>query len=311
MKPIFYLLAAMAIGFGLTTCSPPPPDGPDDICHTVLGYHLGGTASAEVKLEEGGNPNLLFRVWGEGFATVIPTGCEIIDASGNGYPDALQEETEIGPESAWGESEGVLSTPAGQGGQFEGAGTRFLGFRIPSSNNTHKYGWVKLECKQGGTQLFITDFAINQEADQPIITGQTGTEQNCPPYPEGLVETVQDIIGTYRDNPDPAADQCNIKILESEDPGFDFTVQYFPFIFPSKKVHGKIINGRPIITWADWSGNVPSPGGSDRPYEASLCGYGTMQQEGQQLSIAWHIDYHQVGFSAASHHGAFTLYKCD
>ncbi|MFZ2900810.1 MAG: hypothetical protein WA004_19410 [Saprospiraceae bacterium] len=311
MKTLFPYLAALVAGFALSTCNPPSPEGPVDICHTTLGYHIGGNATTDVTLVAGQYIKMFFKTWDDGFVSAIPTGIEMLDASGNGFPEALTEGTEIGPDGIWGEWEGFLSTPDGQGGQFKGAGIRYLGFRIPASNNGHRYGWFKLECNQDGTELFIHDFAIKQIDNQLIIAGEVDAEQNCPPYPEGLVKSAQDIIGNYRSTPNQPADQCVMEIRESDDPIYDFTVKFYPLTsWPSpEKIYGKIVNGRLVLPFTKWSGLVTSPPGTS--YEGSICGYGDLHMQEQQALIVWQLNYDQTGFYPGSYHSFFHMYKCE
>lgn len=231
-----------------------------------------------------------------------------MDASGNGYPDALTEGSEIGPEANWVDMEGLLCTPEGQGGQFQGAGIRYLGFRIPAPDNGYKYGWIKLDGGQAGEQLYIFDFAIHQIADQPITAGQTDSGQHCSSFPPGLVKNVHDIIGSYNDSSDPEESECYIEIRESDDPDFDFVYEHYPPWELPQKIYGKIVNGRLVVPWTTRSGYNSSP---PLFYYSSLCGYGELGMNGQQVYIVWRFDYDQKVFAPESYHRHEAIYKCD
>lgn len=100
---------------------------------------------------------------------------DILDNSTYGYPDPLQVDELIGGDHHWSNQENhVLATSVGQGGQFEGAGPRYLGFRI-KRDGSYQYGWVLVHNhdKTENTRLDVIAYGINRASGNPILAGQT------------------------------------------------------------------------------------------------------------------------------------------
>lgn len=97
---------------------------------------------------------------------------EILDSSTFGYPDALISGETISESNTWAQDGPfVLGTSVGNAGNFEGAGLRYLGFRI-QLNNQWYYGWVSLDNNIGNTSLFIIEHGLNFNAGEPAIAGE-------------------------------------------------------------------------------------------------------------------------------------------
>jgi hypothetical protein len=103
-------------------------------------------------------------------ARVIPLGVEILDNSTYGYPDALKIDSKISEEGNWSDRTGVLGTFQ-NGGQFQGNGEQYLGFRFMLSEN-YNYGWIKIYCSQHNDTLRIIDYAFNKISGGIIYAGQ-------------------------------------------------------------------------------------------------------------------------------------------
>ena len=132
--------------------------------------------SANIQIGKTENSILNFHIipLSEGFAVRVQPGSDIqiLDSSTFGYPDALDIDSEISNINIWStDSNFVLGTTVGHGGQFEGAGKKYLGFRLLDNNNTY-YGWVSLENNNGSTLLLIDNYQIKFESDEPILAGQ-------------------------------------------------------------------------------------------------------------------------------------------
>lgn len=316
MKKITPAFAALLISFCLLTCDHPATEEPvpvENIIHISVDQTLTGASSADVVLSSLENVTLKFSILSSGVVKVFATGCQIYDSSGYGYADALIEGSQIDADACtWTQTESALSASVGNGGQFKNAGIRFLGFRYATGAG-YNYGWVRLNCSDNGNQLEIIDFAVNQLIDDSIFAGQTSSHQTFTAAPVNIVpvENVTDILGIYRDNPDPTIGLCNIYVTASDDPAFDFNVQFFPFMWPFPKIPGKIVNGNLLLPDFPYSGNIPTPGGTERLYDATIAGTGYMDVSGQQVSLVLNINYNQTGFSANSFNGQFTMYKCD
>jgi len=97
---------------------------------------------------------------------------QIMDSSTFGYPNALTAGEEISASSDWSTGGNfVLGTSVGNAGNFEGAGIRYLGFRINDDNNYY-YGWVELDNNVGNTLLTISNYGINYIAGESIVAGE-------------------------------------------------------------------------------------------------------------------------------------------
>lgn len=315
-----HLTPAFAVLFSsccLLTCDHPATEEPvpaENIIHLNVEQTLTGTSSIDVVLDSVKDISLQFQILSSGVVKVVGKSCQIFDSFGYGYADALAEGVQIDAGACnWEATESVLSTKTSNASHFKNAGIRFLGFRA-NTGAGYNYGWVRLNCSNNGDHLEIIDYAVNQLIDASIFAGQTSIHQTFSPPPVNIVpvENVTDILGIYRDNPDPTIGLCNIYVTASENPAFDFMVQFFPFMWPWPKIPGKIVNGSLLLPNYPYSGNIPSPGGIDRLYDASISGTGYMDVTGQQISLVFTtINYDQTGFSANSFHSQFTMYKCD
>ena len=57
-------------------------------------------------------------------------------------------------------------------GQFLGVNDKFLGVKFLIGSNTH-YGWARLDVTAGADTIRLKDYAYSQNADLPILAGQT------------------------------------------------------------------------------------------------------------------------------------------
>lgn len=132
-------------------------------------------------------------------------------------------------------------------------------------------------------------------------------EDEPKPVPE---PTLPDLFGTYRDHPHPDSADCVVLLQPTPDTAFDFFVQYFPFMWPFPQIKGHFSTGSLYIPPYSYSGNISSPGGSDRLYEADIQGTGTVIISGTDTLIRWTIDYDKTGFLPESFHDTLRMYKC-
>ncbi|MCB9278724.1 MAG: hypothetical protein H6562_07410 [Lewinellaceae bacterium] len=309
MKNRRYLSLAVII-FGLWSCDPDTTTLPVEICHTSLEITIGGSSTVTIPLEEDGATSIRFQLSSD-YVKAYAANCEFLDNSTYGYADALNEGYQITPANGvWEPKDALLSSNISTSGKFKDAGIRFLGFRIPQADGGYFYGWFRLECYEGGKMLHLIDYAINRSVDEPIITGATGTGMNCPAHPTGEIESVDEIIGNYRAQSD-TANLCSISIVVSDKPGYDFIIRNFPFTWPFPEVYGKVVNGWLELPYFSYSGNIPTPGGNPRTYQANFSGNGAMQMPDQEVVLDLQISYDQTGFSPQSFHGPFTMIKCD
>jgi hypothetical protein len=103
-------------------------------------------------------------------ARVVPLNTDILDNSTYGYPDALSMNDLISEKGNWSDRTSVLGTFL-NAGQFQGIGVRYLGIRIPASEE-YKYGWIKLYCSQHNDTLRIIEYAYNNISGSNIYAGQ-------------------------------------------------------------------------------------------------------------------------------------------
>ena len=99
---------------------------------------------------------------------------EILDNSTYGYPDALEEQVEVGPDHFWNDRQNFVLGTFLTAGNFKGAGDKYLGFRFAVGNG-HHYGWVKLYVSAQNDTLRLYSYAWHKVADAPILTGQLST----------------------------------------------------------------------------------------------------------------------------------------
>lgn len=99
---------------------------------------------------------------------------EILDNSTYGYPDALDENIEVGPNHFWNDRDNFVLGTFLTAGNFKGAGDSYLGFRFADGNG-HHYGWVKLYVSAQNDTLRLYSYAWHKTVDEPILTGQLST----------------------------------------------------------------------------------------------------------------------------------------
>ena len=101
---------------------------------------------------------------------VSPYTIEILDNSTHEYADALNQNYTLNSKGNWTTKRCVLGTFLNSG-QFNGRGEKYLGIRFVK-DKAYFYGWIKLYCSLHNDTLRIIDFAIHQQADTEIKTGQ-------------------------------------------------------------------------------------------------------------------------------------------
>jgi len=300
----------------MTAVEPPV----DENKNTILYYDrapsfVGAGFSETVTLDTAPPASLIFEVSNLGlptdkYAKVSVSNCRILDNSSHGYPDALKLGDTITASGHWSAQGSILGNAVGHGGNFEGKGDRYLGFRIAHTGGGYCYGWIRLNCPWGSATLTILDFAVNTTPGALLLAGQKDSNLVPVPGKPTPVSGPADIIGHWRSTSDTAGAYCNIIIAASSDPAFDFTVQFFPFMWPYPKLCGRIVDGRLIIPFVAYDGNIPSPGGTPRLYHGEFSGSGDLFAAADAIRIEWDIDYVKTGFLAESFHGGFLMYKC-
>ena len=287
------------------------PNNLNTIFHADFDKTLdGANPSVVLWIDSAAGTGLKFVTGTSAVASVFQ--CEILDSAGFGYPDALLYGKEISSLSAkWKKTPAVLGTDIGHAGHFEGAGDRFLGFRFANSTGAYHYGWVQLNCHSGNDLLKIEDFAFNQAPDAAIAAGQTDSGIPVVIDQPALVHLngPDEVLGFYRTTPDPDGAVCTFQIKASTDPAYDFTVQYFSFLWPAPAISGRILDGRLVIPYLSWEGNVPSPGGNERLYASNFAGSGVLLHE-PDTAIIWNLHYTKTGFMADQYIGEYKVYKC-
>jgi len=104
-------------------------------------------------------------------ARVIPLGnSRVMDSSTFGYPDALNFGDNV--TSPYSSGNAVLGTDVGDGGQFNGAGMKYLGLNVDISGDSH-LGWISLEVAASNDTIILYDIGYNTTANDEITAGQT------------------------------------------------------------------------------------------------------------------------------------------
>lgn len=158
----------------------------DSILSGTLNADVVGTGQISFDANGDDNPELYFEIvdlvsLNGGYlpdsldslaVRVIPGSADILDNSTFGYPDALEDDASIAPNSGnWSDrASNALGTFA-NAGQFNGRGDRYLGFRIPHSSG-HHYGWIKLNVSTANDSLQIIEYGYEQTLDTEILAGE-------------------------------------------------------------------------------------------------------------------------------------------
>jgi hypothetical protein len=236
-----------------------------------------------------------------------------LDLSTYGYLTALRKCDEVNTSSLYWKTSGqLINTVNSGGGDFFGQRNRYLAFRIAKNAEQYYYGWIRLTCSTDFTQLTISDFAIRMAPDSTVHAGQKVIGAPCNP-PLGIqipIEQISDIAGYYHDENDS---NCSIEIGKSTNTAYDFTVQYFPFLWPYYKLNGHLTaDGKLQLPEFTFSGNLPSPGGTPRPYSGYISGTATLYiRENGKKVLLWNISMKKTGFMPQSYFGDFWSEKCD
>ncbi len=103
-------------------------------------------------------------------ARVVSLGnSQVMDGSTFGYPDALNFGDNV--TAPYSSGNAVLGTDVGGGGQFTGAGMKYLGLNIDISGQSH-LGWISLEVAASNDTILIKDIGYNTTANEAITAGQ-------------------------------------------------------------------------------------------------------------------------------------------
>ena len=93
---------------------------------------------------------------------------QVMDASTFGYPDTLNFGDNV--TSPYSSGNAVLGTDVGGGGQFSGAGMKYLGLNVDISGESH-LGWISLEVAVSNDTIILHDIGYNTTADDGITAG--------------------------------------------------------------------------------------------------------------------------------------------
>jgi len=297
---------------------PDDPQGPDSLVDSIRYVSLdnlmsGAASTRSFELEPIDSsifPKLTFRKIALPAFLMSIAGGQYLDQAGYGYIDALNPNTPVGPGNFWRNGEGLLSTTVGTAGQFRGQSNRYAGFRFKDSTGYH-YGWVRLSVSQAGDALTISDYAFRTGPDSTILTGQKYLAEE--PIEDELgvltpITNLEELFGTYHS--DQTTD-CSMVLAETDLPGYDFTIQYFPFLWPYHKFPGKLVGGKLVIPSTNYEGNIPSPGGTDRFFWVNFSGSCKRYLKDGKTILLWDIDMDKTGFLPQSYHGEFWSQRCD
>lgn len=133
------------------------------------------SGSFTIDVDSDGNDDYTFEILplSEGLqaARVISLGnSQVMDVFTFGYPDTLNFGDNVtGPYNS---GNAVLGTDVGGGGQFSGAGMKYLGLNIDISGESH-LGWILLEVAASNDTIILHDIGYNTIASNGITAGQT------------------------------------------------------------------------------------------------------------------------------------------
>lgn len=293
-----------------TVIVPPPPQNTDSIYYQGVDHTLQSpNAAYQIELDTPATLMLRFTIEGN-FIRAQGQGAQILDNSTYGYADALTKCTEIGPQGHWSSGVVLLSSSNSVAAQFKGRSKVYLGFRFPATQGSYHYGWVQLACNSESSALTVSDFGYRSEPDSSILAGQKNLDVPCATdFGTAVpIQQLDSLTGNYHSE---QSTFCNIYLQPSTDPNFDFTVQYFPFMWPYYQIPGKLENGKLKIPNFHFEGNIPSPGGQDRLYSGDISGTGELFEQNGIRTVVWLINYDKSGFLAESYHGEFVMIRCN
>jgi len=144
--------------------------------YKVLDHKVTPDNNVKINLSDTDHLIILFEIieLEIGYASRAKPGVsvQILDSSTYGYCDALELRKSIGEENIWSDKTNfVLGTSVGNGGQFEGNGLKYLGFRVQVDDD-YQYGWVLVDNNNGNTCVELKSYAINTTAGKSILAGQ-------------------------------------------------------------------------------------------------------------------------------------------
>jgi hypothetical protein len=236
-----------------------------------------------------------------------------LDLATFGYLTAQRKCDEVNTSSSYWKASGqLLNTVNSGGGDFFGQKNRYLAFRIENSDKQYYYGWIRLTCSTDFTQLTISDFAIRTAPDSTVYAGQKviGAPCDSPLGTQIPIQEISDIEGYYHDENDF---ECSITVGPPSNAAFDFSVQFFPFLWPYYRLDGHLTpDGKLQVPEFTFSGNLPSPGGTPRLFSGYISGTATLYiKENGKKVLLWDISMNKTGFMPQSYLGDFWSEKCD
>ncbi len=133
------------------------------------------SGSFTIDVDSDGNDDYTFEILqlsgSSTAARVISIGnSQVMDGSTFGYPDTLNFGDNV--TSPYSSGNAVLGTDVGGGGQFSGAGMKYLGLNVDISGDSH-LGWISLEVAASNDTIILYDIGYNTTASDDITAGQT------------------------------------------------------------------------------------------------------------------------------------------
>lgn len=131
------------------------------------------SGSFTIDVDSYGNSDYTFEILplyaNSNAARVISLGnSQVMDSSTFGYPDTLNYGENV--TSPFSSGIAVLGTDIGGGGEFTGAGIKYLGLSIDISGENH-LGWISLEVVASNDTIFLHDIGYNTIASEEITAG--------------------------------------------------------------------------------------------------------------------------------------------
>jgi hypothetical protein len=133
--------------------------------------------SAVISLDITANSSLDFFITPapEGFTAFVNpfSDVQIIADPMFGYPTAINMGSNISEISFWSVDSNnlVLGNSVEFGGNFNGAGEKYLGFRVLDNDDIY-YGWMSLDVSADNSSISIDRFRINYNAGEFIRAGE-------------------------------------------------------------------------------------------------------------------------------------------
>ncbi len=133
--------------------------------------------SAIISFDISHNSSLEFFITAapEGFTAFVNplSDVQIIADPMLGYPFALEMGSRISEISFWSVDSNnlVLGNSVEFGGNFNGAGEKYLGFRVLDNDSIY-YGWLSIDVSDDNSSVFIDRYRINYNSGEFIRAGE-------------------------------------------------------------------------------------------------------------------------------------------